>query len=730
MLVLLAFTAGLQAAPIWRELNPQARGTDSQARLFQADEAALRTRLNLAPHETLLDRSFRLELPMPDGSLQEFSVVDSPIMDADLAGKFPHMRTFRIFGIDDAAVSGRADLTHKGFRVILRTSKGLLFIDRETGSGQSDVYKSSYRKAGPAQSFSCGVHRLDAGRTNRVVASGRELNRIEGLYQTYRIAVSATSEYVAAVGGSSAAAQAEILTAINRVNMIYERDLGIRLLLVANDGQLIEKDIDNCFSNNDSLAMLGENQVWIDSRIGNSAYDIGHVFSTDTGGLAFIGSACQVSNKAQGVTGQAIPLGDPFYIDYVAHEIGHQLNADHSFNGTTNACGGGNRWGPTAFEPGSGSTIMGYTNICGAENLQSSSDATFHAGSISQIDAFTGAGGSCYNSLANGNNDPAVTPLIDATIPANTPFRLDVSASDVDVDPIVYQWDQMDSGDATDDITFGTDLGNNPLFRTYEPQSDSWRDFPALGTQVLGQTDDAEVLPNVVRALNFRVTVRDDASGQAIDDILLTVAASTGFRVTSQAGGGTLDTNLVPYTITWDRAGSDVAPINCATVDIDLLTFSDASYTTYSVHPIVAGVTNNDSVDVGAALPNSHPRARIRVSCSNNIFYDISDADLDVVGANAAQYSDGDFTTFFNSNGLTVSRSTAGFGDFITSNDRETGRNTYVDVFASQARSAQDRIDECGFTASPGGSSGRDSSAIGYAWLLLLGGLAALRRVR
>ena len=57
--------------------------------------------------------------------------------------------------------------------------------------------------------------------------------RIAGSFLRYRLAVSATEEYVAAVGGGTVAgAQAAIVIAINRVNEIYQRDLGIQLMLV------------------------------------------------------------------------------------------------------------------------------------------------------------------------------------------------------------------------------------------------------------------------------------------------------------------------------------------------------------------------------------------------------------------------------------------------------------------------------------------------------------------
>jgi len=562
----------------------------------------------------------------------------------------------------------------------------------------------------------------------------KSAHRLAGNFLTYRLAVAATEEYVIAVGGTVAAAQAEIVTAINRVNEIYERDLGIRLLLVADNDKLIEQDSTTCLSNDNALAILGENQVWIDSIIGSSKYDIGHVFSTGSGGLALLESVCDVNSKAHGTTGLLFPKGDIFYIDFVAHEIGHQFDAEHSFNGTTRSCGVG-RTASSAYEPGSGSTIMAYAGLCDVENIQTRSDATFHAGSIAQINAFTGAGGNCYQQLSNGNSDPALVGAPDRAIPKETPFLLDnTSATDADVgDTLRYQWDQMDTGTATSVSSFGQDLGDNALFRSYEPQIVSSRDFPALGTQLQGMYDDAEVMACNSRDLNFRLTVRDNSSGQVVDDVIITVDKDSGpFRIIDFAPTQPIS-NGGPVELKWDVANTDQTPIDCANVDIDLLTFTPG-YKDYSIHPLLVN-TLNDGVESVNIVPanKSHPKARLRVSCSDNIFYDISDADLVIEGTDLPPifFSDTDHKTFFNDNGISLVAMAPACGAprpgpevFVNkmgagvASSSDISKNAgLIDVFASQNSSSRTTPLECIPTDSVSSSG---SGSVDIEWLIFI----------
>ena len=324
-------------------------------------------------------------------------------------------------------------------------------------------------------------------------------------------------------------------------------------------------------------------------------------------------------------------------------------------NGTEGSCGPNrSSGGLAAFEPGSGSTIMAYAGICSTENIQLFSESTFHAGSIDQINTFVSGAGNCGNPvvIAPANTEPTADAGQDFVIPRATAFVLQGTGSDADVgDTVTYQWDQMDTGTETDEDTLGQDFGDNALFRSYAPQASAIRHFPALGTQVNDQRDLSESLPCTARDLDFRLTVRDGESGQATDNVTLTVDDSAGpFMITSHSSAASIVPGMV--NIEWEVANTDNSTTNCSSVDIDLLTFS-SDHSTYAVTSLETATPND-----GSAQRSQYPTCltrmhAIRVTCSNNIFYDISDADLTIQSALAAILPTTGNSTFFNSNGQT-----------------------------------------------------------------------------
>ena len=234
------------------------------------------------------------------------------------------------------------------------------------------------------------------------------------------------------------------------------------------------------------------------------------------GGIAQLQSPCNASGKARGVTGSGAPIGDPFDIDYVAHEMGHQFGANHTFNNNNSGSCSGNANTGTSFEPGSGATIMAYAGICTATfNVQNNSDDYFHTISMQEMGAFItngSTGGSCPVITPLTNTAPTVAPVSGVNIPQGTPFFLTASATDPNSGNVLtYCWEEMDAGISTTTPTATQTSKAN--FRSFDPSTSPTRYFPSLSTIATNGPYTWEMTPTVARTMNFRVTVRDNASG-------------------------------------------------------------------------------------------------------------------------------------------------------------------------------------------------------------------------
>jgi hypothetical protein len=643
------------SAGIWQDLggqsNAAARGLAAEAvyyRALEADEPLLRQALSTAPLELTASQGGVLELPMPGGENQQFEVVESPVLSSALAARYADVATYSVKGVDNPAISGRLDMTSSGFHAMLSTPSGTVFIDPDSDGNYRSYYKEDYAQSNPdaASNYVCKQHELEqtfAGEALTQLLAQRSVS--SNKRRVYSLAVVTTGEYGSYFGSASQAASA-VVTTINRVNQIYGRDLAVQFKLV----EIIaytDPSSDPFSDPTNISALLVTNQEILDQEVGLDSYDIGHIFGTTGGGLAVLDSVCTTA-RAQGYTGHPTPdVGDPFAIDFVAHEIGHQLSATHSFNGTTQNCVGDNRTASTAVEPGSGSTIMAYAGICGSENLQNNSDATFHAVNIDQINSyvFSGAGNNCGSTTTTGNSLPAtISAGDDFTIPMETPFVLTGSASeDPDGDSLSYQWDQIDAGGtATSATTIGQDLEDNPLFRSFLPKSTPTRYFPRLSTLISGETDKGETLPTTGRELNFRLTVRDGQSGVGDDDVTVTVDSDQGpFSITDSAlnNGGTLIGGLA-YELSWNGTNTD-----CSTVSVSLLSLTEDNSTYCDKDDIeelqlASGITYSAG-SATVSLPSARiTRARVMLSCDDNIYFALSDNDLAVSNTGTAVASD------------------------------------------------------------------------------------------
>jgi reprolysin-like metallo-peptidase family M12B/Calx-beta domain-containing protein len=661
--------AASASAAVWRDVSPASVGAPAPERVLvgkhhvvEMNLAGLAAALGSAPLErTAAARQggVVVELPWPDGGTRRFAMEKSPVMEAPLAARHPEIETYRGRGLDDTSAMGRFDLGPSGFHGMVLSNEGTVFIDPWSRSDTAHAvayYKRDYRR-NEGTGFHCD---FDSGNPELVDPSvASELSAppqgatLHGDFlKTYRLALAANVEYSTFHGGTIPLVHNAIVVAVNRVNTVYERDLAVHLNLVANNDLLIWLAEPDPYTNNNGGQMLGQNQASIDAIIGSANYDVGHVFSTGGGGVAGLGVVCG-GGKARGVTGLSNPIGDGFYIDYVAHEMGHQFRGDHSFNGTTSNCGGGNRNASTAWEPGSGSTVMAYAGICGAEDLQPHSDDLFHVGNlIVEMQPFvtTGAGSVCAASTATGNPAPTVNGGADITVPANTPFSLTASATDPNSPTLSYVWEEMDLGTAAPP---NTDDGSRPIFRTFNVLSSPTRTFPKLADILSGAATPAfgEAYPTTNRTLNFRVTVRDNFAGggaTSTDLVQVTVVAAAGpFTITapntavSWTGGGT-------EAVTWNVAGTTGAPINAANVRISLSTDGG---TTFPV--VLAASTPNDGAE-NVVVPNlPTTTGRVKVEAVGNGFFDINNANLTIVGGTGPGASIADVSVTEGNSGTT-----------------------------------------------------------------------------
>lgn len=598
-------------------------------KVFELNNSLVKDLLNSAPlefsKEAIYDPAI-IYLPMPDGSFQKFKFWESPTMEPELQEKFPEIRTYTGQGIDDPYATLKMDFTPHGFHAMILSPNGRVFID-PYAKEETRYYISYYSKDYVKQNaeFECEVIYHDEYikpsynyYENILTPTGPQL-------RTYRLANAATGEYTQYHGGTVALGLAAVTTSVNRVNGVYEREVAIRMVLVANNNLIIYTNPStDPYSNNNGSLMLSQNISNLNTVIGSANYDIGHVFSTGGGGIAYLGCVC-TSNKAGGVTGAPNPIGDPFDIDYVAHEMGHQFGANHTFNGNTGSCSG-NRNASTAYEPGSGSTIMAYAGICFPQDLQPHSDAYFHTVSFDEIVAYTnsGPGNSCAQVTNTGNNAPTITiPSGGFYIPKSTPFVLKGSATDSNGDALTYCWEEFDLGPAGDP---NSPVGDAPIIRSFNPSSSNLRYIPQLNDLINNTSTYGVLLPTYSRNLKFRLTVRDNkAGGGGVDRLQVNFAVdgnSGPFTVTSPNTAVNWEGNS-QQTVTWNVANTNLPPVNCANVRILLSTDGG-----YNFNDTILSSTANDGSEL-ITVPNiATTQARIKVEAVGNIFFDISNTNF------------------------------------------------------------------------------------------------------
>jgi hypothetical protein len=608
--------------------RPDQRIWATKFNVYTVDFEQLKQQLNgsdIAHRNDLsIENNVFIQLPNTSGSFDTYRVLRNSTMHPELAAAYPEIRTFDVLGVSDRNKSGKIDITPHGFHaMIFDRQHGTFFIDPIQMANTSEYMVYHKNDFVTSKAMSCFHEEHAASLLDDIVDNGDDiaLSYASCALRTYRLALAATGEYTIYHGGTVALALAAQVTTMNRVNGVYEREIAITMTIIANNNLIIYTNPStDPYTNGNASAMLGENQTTLGTVIGSANYDIGHVFGTNSGGVAGLGVVCNSTNnnKARGVTGSSAPIGDPFDIDYVAHEIGHQFGANHTQNNPCNSVNG------ARFEPGSASTIMGYAGIC-APNVQNNSDDYFHTRSLQEMGNFISGGGhNCPVITTSGNSAPIITGTNGGvSLPVSTPFALTATATDANSgNTLVYRWEQYNN-EASTQPPVSTSTGG-PNFRSWTSTTTPTRYFPRLQALANNGPFTWEVLPSVTRTMAFRVTVHDDHTvGGCSDYVTTTVnfdATAGPFVLTYPSATNIFWASNSTETVTWNVANTNNTAVNCQFVNIFLSTNGGLDY------PIVlaTNVPNTGSASVSVPnLPNT--TSRVMVMASNGTFFDISD---------------------------------------------------------------------------------------------------------
>lgn len=605
--------------------------------LFTLNLDQLRTVLSNAPQRfsDAKRNGITLSIPNENGVLESFNVYENPVLDPALAARYPEIKSYIGIGIDNPTATSYFSVSPLGFKAMtLSADKAAVFI--EPISQDLTTY-TVYRKSDKARSLSAFECSVIDDVVPQVDPSTLRPNADDSTLRTFRLAMSCTGEYTAYFGGTKALALAAINNSITRCNGVFEKDFGIRMVIIANTDLVIYTS-----ASTDPYAAASSMSQWnsqlqstLTSVIGEANYDVGHLFGASGGGgnAGCIGCVCVNGSKGSGYTSPAdgIPSGDNFDIDYVAHELGHQFGANHTFSMSNEGTGAN-------MEPGSGSTIMGYAGIT-SQDVQPHSDAYFHAISIQQVTNNIKAK-TCQTNTTTGNSVPTANAGLDYTIPKSTPFMLTGSGTDANGDALTYNWEQFDNAASTAtgaSSAASATRTSGPTFRSYNSSSSPVRYFPRLQSVLAGATTTAgteitvEALPSVARTMNFRLTVRDNRAGGSAnnsDDMIVTVNATAGPFTVSAPNTAVTYAGNSSQTVTWNVAGTTANGVNCANVDILLSTDGGLTYP-YTL----AAATPNDGTQA-VTIPNlAGTSNRIMVKGTNHIFFDVSNANFTITNS-------------------------------------------------------------------------------------------------
>ncbi|MEM9886095.1 MAG: reprolysin-like metallopeptidase [Bacteroidota bacterium] len=593
--------------------------------IFQLDEERLKTQMNEAFSDTKKPSTKNIfSFPVQKNRSIDFELHPSIILEEGLAEKYPQVKTYKAIGVQDKRYKAHFDWTNSGLHGYIYTTESEFWIDPIADKqGLYVVYDTKNTEVNA--SHPCGTiaeELLLNLPKNSKTAIGEELRVLRAAFAT-------TGEFAQQrVSGADANNPMEaVISMVNRLNLVLERDLSLSLILVENNDKIAFTDPETDPYSNEAFDMLRENIDILNDSIGFDNYDIGHVLTAEAdggvGGVAFLASICGDA-KASGVS--SFFSNESNFFGTLVHEVGHQLGGSHTWN----RCGEDSRdqrSRNSAVEPGSGSTILSYAGLCGSDNVSSGFNF-FHGFSIAQMNA-TIENRACFTTDLTGNTIPEVTIPYESglAIPQRTPFELTAIGRDADGDALTYSWEQMDIGPSTPPEE---PSGSAPSFKANAPLSSPTREFPKLRNLLFGVPSSGEVLPDYARRLTFSVVARDNninSGGVAEDEFFIQVAPNADSFVVAFPNDGERIAKNQLAEIRWNVGGTNRSPVNCQAVDIMVAyNFGNLGFT----DTLAKAVPNTGSAMV--MMPDRlESRVRLKIKASDNVFFDISDGTFSLV---------------------------------------------------------------------------------------------------
>ncbi|MFA0962653.1 reprolysin-like metallopeptidase [Roseivirga sp. BDSF3-8] len=594
-------------------------------------EASLRhMSLNVDAFKSLLlTKASTLTVPSPNGGYMSFIIKENSVMARDLAKRYPNLKAFSGYDTSDPRNRIRLDFDGYQTHIAVSTPEGAFMVDPKGLGNQYIIYnegrdpQTATREGGCTSLAGSQPIKKDMAAADAYLSwESQAVQSSGGAYlKEFRLALAATGEYTQ-LRGSKEDALAAMVTTVNRANLVLERDLGIRFVLSSETDRLIYTDpATDPFPDtpSDESEWLSQAQQAIDDSLGSSAYDLGHVLTLGGGGAAFTGTVCREGEKAMGRSGQRYAPGHSADIYTFLHETGHQLGGTHTFNGDEMECNT-SHFAPTAWEPGSGTTLMSYAYFCGSQRLETDGSLLvnyFHGGTIEQINQVTEA--ACPRMVPVDNSAPQANlpaEMEGRILPKGTPFVLRGSHYDPDGDRVTYTWEQMDTGPqgAPDNVE-----GSAPLFRSLPPSGEAHREFPRMEGLLSGTPGAGEMLPGYGRDLSFRLTVRDGAGAQGWADLTMSISDTIGPLAFTYPARGTVLAPGSEATLTWLVNDTDKAPVNLT--ELNLLFSADDGNT----WDILTFFTPNDG-EQGIMVPDVSTRsARLKLESTDGVVYTLSE---------------------------------------------------------------------------------------------------------